>query len=490
MIPAASSWNTAAASYLTGMGTVPVVLLTIGKTSLSDTGGYARILSSYKTGVANQYAWLRLEGAKLTQSVSDLDASSNLSNVTLTCTDGDLLHPQALTGDINGGYTFGGQTAILWVGWSTIAQTDFVQLATMILDHTDYGNDNTTLDFVIRDNTLLINNYAFITAQNGLATCDQNPATVMGRPFDPAQGLAVTALIDADLPTGLINAAAISYLDQNIYLDFNMLFAVTYPPSAKDWIETEVLKPLGCCWFWNYLGQWTPYSLLPAVPPVSVLTLDQTNIAAATLPVPVESEMYTSALTYRMDMDSNGQNAQTIFTDIYAPAANLYGISQTRVIISRGVRSSLGGLRMAHLMANMIFRRYGLKPLTLQVETFAPGILVEMGEKITINHHLIPNGKFPAPLRNAGTLLGVNGTLWEVTRKTIDLAKMTATFELLDVSWELAVYPDGTQTGAWYIAPDATKQFAAESAPNQRKYMYVCNSSDQYSTGAAAHTLW
>ena len=56
MIPAASTWNTAAASYLTGMGTVPVVLLTIGKTSLSDTGGYARVLSSYKTGVANSRA--------------------------------------------------------------------------------------------------------------------------------------------------------------------------------------------------------------------------------------------------------------------------------------------------------------------------------------------------------------------------------------------------------------------------------------------------
>ena len=490
MIPATADWTQAAQTYLTGGGVTPVVLLTIGKTSLTDSGGYARILSSNRTGVMNQYPWLKLDGAKLTQSVSDLDASSNLSNLTLSCIDGDLLNPQAITGDIEGGYSFPGKQAILWIGWTTIPQAHFVQLATMIVDHTNYGNSNTTLDFVIRDNTLLINNYAFITAQNGLATSDQNPATVMGLPFDPNVGLLVTALTDADLPGSLINTASLSYLNQNIYFDFNMLFTVSYPPAAKDWIESELLKPLGCVWYWNYLGQFTVYSLLPAAPPTPVITLDQTNISAATLPVPIESEMYTSALTYRMDMDSNGQNAQTIFTDIYAPAANLYGISQTRVIISRGVRSSLGGIRMAHLMASMIFRRYGLKPLTLKLETFAPAMLVEMGDCLIINHPLIPNGKFPAPLRTPGSLLGVTGTLWTVTRKTIDLAKMMVSFDLLDVSWELGNYPSGLQSNAWYIAPDNVPLYAAQTTAQRQKYMSVCNALDQYSNGDAAHTLW
>jgi len=483
MVPASTQWTQAAQSYQQGTGATPVVLLTIGKLSLTDTGGYPRILSSNRTGVTNQYPWMKLGGAKLTQSVNDLEASSNLSDVTIACVDGDLLNPQAITADIEGGYSFMGKTAIIWVGWTTIPQSQFVQMATMILDHVAYGDDNTTLNFVIRDNTLLINNYAFIDANNGLPTCDQNPAAVLGRPFDPVQGLAVTALLDADLPSNLLNTTAISYLDQNIYFDFNMQFSITYPPAAKDWVESELLKPLGCVWFWNYLGQWTPYSLLPAVPPASALTLDQTNIAASTLPVPVQSEMYTSALTYRMDMDSNGQNANTIFTDIYAPAANLYGISQTRVIIARGVRSSLGGLRMAHLMAQMVFRRYGLKPLTLKLLTFAPAMLLEMGDKLTINHPLIPNGIFPAALRVPGSYLGVQGTLWEVLRKTVDLAAMTVELELLDVSWELP-------TNAWYIAPDTVPSYALATTAQKEANFFLCNGSNQYSDGSAAHTLW
>jgi hypothetical protein len=473
----------AAKGYQTGAPGTPIVLLTIGKASLTDTGGYARILSSYATGMADQYPWLKITGANLTQSVNDLEASSNLSDVKLACLDGDLLNPQAITQDIEGGYSFNGKTAILWYGWAGIAQSDFVILATMIVDHTDYSDDNTTINFILRDNSLLINNYTFLYAANGLPTSNQNPALILGAPFDPTQGLLVTALLDAGMPPGLINTAAVAALNNNVYFGTNMQFNVTYPPACKDWIESELLKPLGACWFWNNLGQFTPYSLLPAAPPASVLTLDQTNIAVATLPVPIESELYTSAMTYRMDMNSNGQDAQTIFTDIYAPAANLYGISQTRVIVSRGVRSSLGGMRIAHLMAQMLFRRYGLKPLTLKLRTYAPALLVEVGDKVTINHPLVPNGKFPAALRTSGSSLGITGTLWEILRKNSGLADATVSLDLLHVSWQLA-------SNARYISPDGVPAYSAASSSQRASYFFICNSSNSYSNGDSGDLLW
>jgi hypothetical protein len=193
--------------------------------------------------------------------------------------------------------------------------------------------------------------------------------------------------------------------------------------------------------------------------------------------------MYTSALTYRMDCDSNGQNPKTNFCDNYAPAENLYGISQSRVIVSRGMRSGQGGMRIAHLMAYMLFRRYGLKPLTEKFQGFAPCLQLEMGDKFLLSHPLIPNAKFPAGLRTPGTPLGIQGTLWEVLNTRKNLNDGMVDMELLHVSWQLA-------SNAWLIAPDATPTYTACTPAQKAKYFFVCNASNQQSNGDPAHTVW
>jgi hypothetical protein len=219
------------------------------------------------------------------------------------------------------------------------------------------------------------------------------------------------------------------------------------------------------------------------VPPTPALTLGQDDIDVQTFPSPIESQMYTSAFTYRMDCDSQGQNAGTIFADVYPPAEALYGFAQARAIQSRGVRSALGGMRLAHLMANMIFRRYGLKPLTLKPRGFAPCLRLEVGDKLLITHPQIPNGKFPAALRDAGSNLGVTGTLWEVIGTRKQLAGATVDIDLLHVSWQLA-------TNSWEIAPDATPAYTSASSLQKSTYFFVCGSNNKYSNGDPAHTLW
>jgi len=480
----AQNWQAAAALYQRGGGNSPILLLTIGKASLTDAGGYPRILTNAEVPFPNCFPWIDLDPVELGQSVNDLEGSSNLSNVNIPCIDGDLTqYPHALTADIAGGYSFPGKTAILWYGFKGLGIGEFLQMATMILDHTDYEDASNTLTFVVRDNSLLTNGYAFIYAQNGLLTTSQNPATVMARPFDPAAGLIVAALADAGFSSGLVNAAALANLDRNVFFNLNMQFQVGYPAVAKDWIENEILKPTGCYWFWNNLGQFTPYCLLPAAPPTVALSLGQGDIDVETFPQPIESEKYTSALTYRMDCDPSGNNPQTNFTDIYAPAANLYGISPSRVIVSRGMRSGQGGMRMAHLMAGMLFRRYGLKPLMLKFAGFAPCLQLDIGDKILLSHPLIPNGKFPAALRTPNSNVGIQGTLWEVLGTHKKLGDATVDLELLHVSWQLA-------TSSWLVAPDSTPAYASASTAQKAKYFFVCNGSNQQSNGDAAHTLW
>jgi hypothetical protein len=484
MIAATTNWQNAASLYQRGGGGKPILLLTIGKASLTDPGGYPRILTNAHMSSPPYYPWLNLDGAELSQSVNDLEGSSNLSNVSISCLDGDLQNPHAISNDIAAGASFPGQTAILWYGFEGLGLADYLQMATMIVDHTNYEEDGNVLAFVLRDNSLYTNGFCFIYAQNGLLTADQNPCTIMGNPFDPSDGLVLTALLDSGLPMGLINTASLAALEQNIYFSTNMMFQVTYPPIVKDWIENEILKPLGCYWYWNNLGQFTVQSLLPAAPPAVAMALAQFDIAESTFPTPVESDSYTSALSYRFDMDSNGQNSQSNFLDYYAPADNLYGgVSQVRTYVSRGVRSSLGGYRLAHLMAQMIFSRYGLKPLTLKITGFAPSMALEMGDKITISHPLVPNGKFPPSLRTPGSSVGIQGTLWEVLNANKNLEDATVDLDLLHVSWQLPAY-------AWLIAPDGTPAYASASAAQKAANMFVCNASNLYSNGDAAHTLW
>lgn len=485
MMTATQNWQNSAAAYQSGAGSNPIVFLTIGKSSLTDSGGYPRVFSNAVMPYGNFYPWLDPDGAVLSQSVNDLEGSSDLSNVSLRIIDGDLTpaFAHAITNDIASGYSFDGKTAIIWLGFQGLALTDFLQMATMIVDHTDYEDDTNVLKFEIRDNSLLTNGYSFIYAQNGFLTSSNNPATVEGAPFDPAAGLIVTALEDAGFTLSLINTASLSNLNSNVYFGSTMSFLVTYPPVAKDWVENEILKPLGCYWFWNNLGQFTVVSLLPAVPPTAALSLTNFDIHEETFPIPIESSKYTSAMTYRFDMDSNGQNAESIFEEIYAAAANLYGISQSRVITSRGVKSALGGYRLANLMAQMIFSRYGLKPLTMKIRGFAPCQRLEMGDKILISHPLVPNGKFPAALRTPGSPLGIQGTLWEVLGTQKNLDDLTVDLDLLDVSWQLPA-------NAWLIAPDVTPAYSLASSAQKAANMFFCNSSDEYSDNSPAHTLW
>jgi hypothetical protein len=462
MIPASNIWKARAAA---GAGGSPlIVLFTIQ--------GYARIFSTQPINQPNIFPWISQGNAgKLSMSVSDLEGSASTSDVSITVLDFNRL----ITQDLQNGVNLLGKVCTIQVGFPGMPQSQFITLMTLIVDHIDLANQNTSYKITLRDNSLLMQQFAFTVADDGFPTGNNHPATVYGSPMNILQ----EAVTQSGLPTANINAAAIANLNTNVYFGLNQKFTVTYPPRAKEFIESEILKPLGAYWFWNYLGQLTPFSMLPYALPSPVLTLDDTNISFSTPPVPQRSQDYTSVVIYKMDGDSNGQNYQLDIVSEYAPAVNLYGISQSRIIQSRGVRSAIGGARIAHLTIQNIFRRYGLKPMTLSVRCFYPAMLVELGDKVMLNHKQIPNGLFLPQFRNPGPM-GVNGSLWEVVGKAVDFDEGTTELKLLDCSWQIAYPP-------YQIAPDGEGTYVPNKASN---FIFYSSPLAAYSNGDAARNLY
>ena len=463
MIPASTLWNARAKAG--AGGTSPfVVLFTIA--------GYNRIFSTAAVGQSNIYPWISHGNAgSLTMSVNDLEGSSNVSDLSFTVLDVN----RAITLDFQTGINLLGKVCTIKVGFPGMPLAQYVTLMTMVVDHVDLANQNTCYKFTLRDNSLLMQQFAFQTGDNGFPTSNNHPATV----FDTPMNILQTAVQDSGLPLANINTAAIANLNTNVYFGLKQRFTVTYPPRAKDFVEAEILKPLGAYWFWNYLGQLTPYSMLPFAFPVSALVLDGSIIKIDTPPVPMRSQDYTAIVIYKMDGDSNGQNFQTDIVGEFAPAVNLYGIAQSRIIQSRGVRSALGGARIAHLTIQNIFRRYGLKPFTMKLRCFLPAMLTEIGDKVNVNYAKVPNGMFAPVFRMAGPM-GITGTLWEIRGKTVDLDDGTTELDLLDVSWQVA-------TPAYQIAPNGTGTYPSNIAT---PFMFYSSALGKYSNGDPARNLY
>ena len=101
--------------------------------------------------------------------------------------------------------------------------------------------------------------------------------------------------------------------------------------------------------------------------------------------------------------------------------------------------------------------------MTYKPRAFLQTMVLEIGDKVTLNHPLIPNALWAAQFRSSGPM-GLTGTLWEVKGKTVDLNSGTVTLDLLDVSWQV-INP------GYYIAPDGAGPYSVGNQGRLTNYM-------------------
>lgn len=448
MISAPANFTTANAK----LAKEPIYLITIT--------GYSRVFTNKTTGVAGQYNWLEsIDDLSIT--VSDLDGGADLGQLTFTVQDFQHL----ITADFPG-FVFEGKVITLKTGFVGMAQVDFALLFTGKIDTVASANFNNSYFFTCVDNKQALTKIIYTVGDDGFPTDTNHPRSINGHPLDILVAVLETELGVLATDIGLTKIQ--NYRD-TIYSGIQFVFSITSPPAAKDFIENEILKPLGAYLWVNNLGQFSvnffyPTNFTPA------LDLNSTNVDD--VPEAGQADLINE-VSVRFDQTTDGHFfGESIQQD--GDSIAKYGLFGQHIVESAGVRSAFLGFLLASLLARLIFLRYGFKPLVFgSVTAIWSTCVLEPGDPVTMTNSQVPD-------RLLG-IMGITGKVFEVMDRTWNFTACTVTYKLLTL--------DLSSFKQYLITGNAEPNYTAATALDKAKYMFLCNNSDQYSNGDPGNTL-
>jgi hypothetical protein len=416
--------------------------------------------------------WLvSVDDLKLT--VSDLDGGSDLSNLVFNVQD----HAQLITSDL-AGFVFEGKECRFYEGFDGMARSDFLLRYRGVINTVDADNGNLEYKFTVSSfNLKKLTAAIFATGDDGFATDSKHPKTLNGHPLD----MLVDALTQAGVAGSDIDTAKIHYYRDTIFNGLSYVFNLTKAPVAKDFIENELMKPLGMYLWENSAGLVSLNSFYPAIsgsgaytpptPPVMTLTVaDITDV-----PLPVEADLIDQVIM-RFDDDGTGSTkflAENIST--YAAAIAKYGLTDGHIIESQGMRSGFLGYFMAAIISRLIFLRYGLKNLTFDpMPALWDASVLDPGDIIAVT--------MPYVADRAAGVLGITTQTFEVMDRNWKF--MDGTVELKLLALDISAFKQ------FLITPNGEADYTAASSTDKAKYMFQCDPiTDKYSNGDPANTL-
>jgi hypothetical protein len=433
----------------------PIYLITIA--------GYSRVFTNKVTGVSGQYDWIEDGGIDdLSITVNDLDGSADLGELRFTVQD----KGNAITADFPT-FTFEGKAVTLKTGFVGMAQVDFAILFTGKIDSVASTNSNNSYLFTCVDNKQALTKIIYTVGDDGQPTDSDHPRTINGHPLDILIAVLETEVGILSTDIGLTKIQ--KYRD-TIYSGIQFVFTITSPPAAKDFIENELLKPLGAYLWVNNLGQFSvnffyPTNFTPA------MDLNPNNLKDQ-IPEAGQADLINQ-VSVRFDETTDGKFlGESIQED--GDSVAKYGLYGQQVIESAGLRSAFLGFVLSALVSRLIFLRYGFKPLIFEsVTAIWSACVLEPGDPLTMTNPQVPD-------RLAG-VMGITGKLFEVMDRTWNFSACTVTYKLITL--DLATFKQYLITG------NAEPNYTAASTLDQGKYMFLCNDSDQYSNGDPGNTL-
>lgn len=208
--------------------------------------GYSRVFTNTPTGVGGQYDWLEAYD-DLQITISELDGGADIQNWSFTVQDVENL----ITADFPG-FTFEGKGVTVMTGFVGMAQSDFALLFTGVIDSVASANDNLSYQFNCIDNQQTLSKVIFTVADDGFPTDSNHLRTLNGHPLDI---LTTTLVSEVGISPTLINMSKIDGYRDGIFAGIQFKFEIDSPPAAKDFIEAQILKPLGGYMYTNNRGQ-------------------------------------------------------------------------------------------------------------------------------------------------------------------------------------------------------------------------------------------
>lgn len=437
----------------------------------ANTGSWS-INYQYATSItATAEPWLvSIDDLKLT--VSDLDGGSDLSDLVFNLQD----HAQLITADLPS-FVFEGKECRLYEGFDGMAVSDFLLRYRGVINTVDSDSSNTEYKFTVSSfNLKKLTGTIYATGDDGFATDSKHPKTLNGHPLD----ILVSALTQAGVSSSDIDTLKIHYYRDTIFNGLSFVFTLTKAPVAKDFLENEIMKPLGMYLWENSSGLVSVNSFYPAIsayegytpptPPVMTLTIDTTM----EVPLAAEADL-VNQVVMRFDDDGTGSSkflAENIAT--YTVAINKYGLTDAHIIESQGMRSGFQGYLWSAVVSRLIFLRYGKKNLFFDpLPAFWTASVLEPGDIIAVTEPFVPD-------RTAGSL-GITGKTFEVLDRNWKF--MNAVVELKLLALDISAFKQ------YLIAPNGEADYTAAGSTDQGKYMFLCGTSGTYSNGAPGNTL-
>jgi hypothetical protein len=455
-----------------GAAAVTVATNFFGATTVIPPGSGFQIVTMLVTGDGATDVQLRFETNASGDSLDVLAYDPVIAKVS----DGINLVPLARR-DFSSWNTFSGAAMTL-----TQLPEDFATLFTGSIDHVDLANSGLSYVFNCVDNKELLNEVVFQTGDDGQPTDNDHPHTLNAHPLDIVMSI-------FDTVGATYDATSIASYRDNVFGGLQFSFVLTGAPTAKDFIEQELLKPLGGYLWTDNLGKFHVnffFHLSSAA--VQTLVADDT----VAIPDATQAELI-NVVTVRFDKgggsvsaastrDNNSDKFMAEDTESFGPSVAKFGQFGQHIIESQGMRSALQGYSQAKLLARWYFLRYGMKTQQLTDCEFAwTAAMLELGDIVAYTNPFIPD-------RTAG-VVGITSKLFEVLNRTWRFSNYTVTMTLLDASYLASSFGGTGFTGPALIAPDAEADYAAASSADKAKYLFLCNNSDQYSTGAAGRGL-
>lgn len=329
------------------------------------------------------------------------------------------------------------------------------------------------------------------TSDNALIS-SSNPRRVIGHPLDVLLNILQVQIGFADSD---INVAQIQGFRDSVFSGIVFDFTLTGSVDAKDFIESQLLKPLAGYLYTNGTGQICVGFAQPQ-PGGITLTSAINPYNVKDIPAVGASDL-VNVVTMRFDKDdANVGNSSTGYLSesntFYAPTINdltdltsevaqedLQGTDAVQgqlIIESDGLRSGFQGYLISAIIANALFAMYGLYNPTMDCECHWNAMFrTELAEFTGFTHPLVPN-------KRAGVMGFVNAP-FQVIKRTYHFSSDTVSVSLIDASGVTAF-------GAHRIQPAATATtYGAGSAAAHARYIYMTDSNGKQSGGDSGALL-
>jgi hypothetical protein len=459
--------RTTCGSSISHSGTAPGSVMLISSVSVEFEFDDTTITATAEPWLVN------IDDQKLT--VSDLDGGFDLADLTFNVLD----YQQKLTADMGSpaNFIFEGKKCVLLHGFVGMALSDYLTMFVGVINTVSSDNTNQEYKFDVSSfNLKKLTAAIYTTGDDGFTTSSKHTKTVDGHPLD----MLVSALEQAGVLAANINTVKINFYKNTIFSGLEFAFTLTKAPIAKDFIESELMKPLGMYLWENANGLVSVNSFYPALsgdgtyipPTIPVMTLDQDS--CTDIPLVTEADLIDQV---EMRFDDDGTGSSKFLSDslaYYDASVNKYGLTDSHIIESTGLRSAFQGYLIAGFVSRLIFLRYGSKNIVVDPQTLLwNACLLEPGDIIALDSPYLPD-------RPAG-VLGFTGQTFEVLDRTFQYMKGNVQVRLLQINIK--------NFKQYLITTNGEADYTAASSGDKATLMFLSGSDGKYSNGDPGNTL-